>query len=78
MPKRMIIARAYRCTLAILIIAGCLSFLPAPEARSATTIQAYSKPQASPDFALEDLAGKTIDIRGLRGRVVVLNFWTTW
>ncbi len=32
----------------------------------------------APDFTLKDLAGKTINLRDLRGKVVFLNFWATW
>jgi thiol-disulfide isomerase/thioredoxin len=27
---------------------------------------------------LPDLAGHTVDLRGLKGKVVVVNFWATW
>jgi peroxiredoxin len=30
------------------------------------------------DFALPDLSGKTWTLKGLPGKVVVLNFWATW
>jgi thiol-disulfide isomerase/thioredoxin len=30
------------------------------------------------DFALPDLAGKTVRLREFRGKTVLLNFWTTW
>ena len=32
----------------------------------------------APDFARKDLGGKTLSIHGLRGKVVLLNFWATW
>lgn len=32
----------------------------------------------APPFRLSDLSGKTVDLRQLRGRVVMLYFWATW
>jgi peroxiredoxin len=35
-------------------------------------------PRLAPDFAVPDLAGQAIRLSALRGKVVVLNLWTTW
>ena len=32
----------------------------------------------APGFTLEDLSGKRINLKELRGKVVFLNFWATW
>lgn len=32
----------------------------------------------APDFALPDLAGRTVRLGDFRGKVLLLNFWTTW
>ena len=40
--------------------------------------QAFAKPQAAPDFSLENLQGKRVDMRDHRGQVILLNFWATW
>ncbi|HEY3305818.1 MAG TPA: redoxin domain-containing protein, partial [Candidatus Binatia bacterium] len=32
----------------------------------------------APDFSLEDLSGKRLSLKDLRGKVVFLNFWATW
>jgi len=35
-------------------------------------------PSLAPDFAVPDLAGQAVRLSGLRGKVVLLNLWTTW
>ena len=35
-------------------------------------------PALAPDFAVPDLAGQAVRLSGLRGKVVLLNLWTTW
>jgi peroxiredoxin len=37
---------------------------------------AINKP--APDFSLKDMNGAIVKLSGLRGKVVVLNFWATW
>ena len=32
----------------------------------------------APGFSLPDLAGQEVSLAGLRGRVVLVNFWATW
>ena len=32
----------------------------------------------APDFLLEDTAGNKVSLAGLRGKVVLVNFWATW
>lgn len=32
----------------------------------------------APDFTLEDLSGKRLSLKNLKGKVVFLNFWATW
>lgn len=32
----------------------------------------------APDFELKDLNGKTVKLSDYRGKIVILNFWTTW
>lgn len=35
-------------------------------------------PFLAPDFAVPDLGGQAVRLSGLRGKVVLLNLWTTW
>ncbi len=39
---------------------------------------AYAKPIPAPDFSLEDIQGKMVDLRNHRGQVTLLNFFATW
>jgi len=32
----------------------------------------------APDFTLQDLAGQTVSLSSLRGKVVYIDFWATW
>ena len=39
---------------------------------------AHRGPQLAPDFAVTDLKGQTVRLSALRGKVVLVNLWTTW
>jgi len=41
-------------------------------------LQAPNEAVAAPEFSLPDLAGKTVHLKALRGKLVLLNFWATW
>ncbi|MBP1722585.1 MAG: AhpC/TSA family [Deltaproteobacteria bacterium] len=45
---------------------------------SGSIFQSYAKPLPLPDFFLQDLQGKTIQVQALKGKVILLNFWATW
>jgi cytochrome oxidase Cu insertion factor (SCO1/SenC/PrrC family) len=44
----------------------------------ASMFQSYTKPLPLPDFSLEDLSGKMVQIKDCRGKVILLHFWATW
>jgi peroxiredoxin len=64
--------RLARCLGACVLVAASI----AASAQSAP-VQSLVGRQA-PQFARRDLHGHTIDLRSLRGKVVLLNFWATW
>jgi peroxiredoxin len=41
-------------------------------------VQKLETPIAAPDFTLKDLKGRKISLKDLRGKVVVLNFFSIW
>lgn len=53
------------------LFAAQVGFAAPPAARSLV-----DKP--APEIARADLNGSKVDLRGLRGKVVLLNFWATW
>jgi len=41
-------------------------------------IRPSSPPRAVRDFSLHDLDGRTVHLSDYRGKIVLINFWTTW
>lgn len=38
----------------------------------------FADGQQAPPFALKDMAGRTVTLADLKGKVVAVNFWATW
>ena len=62
--------------LAVLMLTA-QSFAAAPN-WAALDMSPYEPPKPAPTFALPDLDGKMTRLEDLRGKVVVLFFWSTW
>jgi cytochrome c biogenesis protein CcmG/thiol:disulfide interchange protein DsbE len=65
----------------ILIIFSALSFsseIKREDLFSKAGIQAIKSGKKAPNFRLEDLKGKKVELKHFKGKVVFLNFWATW
>ncbi len=54
----------------VLLLTGCQP--------ATSTWKPLATPIAAPDFTLPALTGGTVTLSGLRGQVVVMEFWATW
>lgn len=68
----------------LLLIFFTISLLPFVNIPLATAqfseagVQEFRVPVDAPDFTLKELEGGNISLRELRGKIVILNFFTTW
>jgi peroxiredoxin len=64
--------RSFRISIPILlalVLAGCIGCNDQPKIRMIGS--------AAPDFTVKD-SDRTVRLQDLRGKIVILNFWTTW
>jgi peroxiredoxin len=58
---------------------GMQTSLNSPQYKAAVAdLDAIDRERASVDFTLTDLEGKQWNLKSLRGKIVVVNFWATW
>ena len=38
----------------------------------------FNEGTIAPPFSLEDLIGNRVDLAAFQGKIVLINFWTTW
>jgi cytochrome oxidase Cu insertion factor (SCO1/SenC/PrrC family) len=50
----------------------------AEDPMSAFGVVKFNQGIIAPSFKVEDLYGKLVRLEDFRGKVVLLNFWTTW
>ncbi len=63
----------------LLLVVGFFYFRPASSSRpSYESVKIAEIGDSAPDFQLEDTAGNKVTLAGLRGKVVLVNFWATW
>jgi cytochrome c biogenesis protein CcmG/thiol:disulfide interchange protein DsbE len=60
----------------LLTLAGSATAADQPTVRA--VLQPANERKPAPEFALKDSSGKTIRLKNYRGKVVLLDFWTTW
>ncbi len=63
---------------ACLVLAFGTASVASPRAMEALDLGAPPKPWPVPDFTLRALTGGTLGTKDVKGRVVLINFWTTW
>ena len=68
---------AMRCCAAFFVVAAGCGAAAAPQ-QGGKVIRLVRNPDAAPEFKLAGLDGKAISLAGVRGKVVLLNFWATW
>jgi thiol-disulfide isomerase/thioredoxin len=66
-----------RCCVAFFVVAAGCGAAAKPQ-QGGKVIRLVRNPDAAPEFKLAGLDGNAISLAGVRGKVVLLNFWATW
>jgi len=64
--------------LAAVVLAGCSQHPASPPQPKEVAIAAGEIGSRLPDFSVKDFQGHEISSAGLRGKVVLIDFWATW
>lgn len=63
-------------SMVVLLWLGKVPLLPAQSYQAG--VNQFRTPVPAPDFTLKELGGGELSLKDLRGKVVILNFYTTW
>jgi thiol-disulfide isomerase/thioredoxin len=70
--------RASAVIYALVLVGLLMARSPIASGAPVATPRASLINKKAPEFARSDLSGKSLALRSLRGKVVLLNFWATW
>ena len=65
-------------SVAVAGLAGCDWHAASPSVGEQRQVPAGKIGSRLPDFSVTDLAGRSLSATGLRGKVVLIDFWATW
>lgn len=65
---------AHKCLECSVVVWQSLASTVSPQ----TSIQLENGRKVAPDFDLQDQGGNEVRLSGLKGKVVLVNFWATW
>jgi peroxiredoxin len=61
-----------------MILMAAAAGIAAAQPVTKSSIQPERERRAAPEFTLRDAAGKKVDLKQYRGKIVLLDFWATW
>ena len=73
----MILFSAHKRSLTIALVGGLLTACSSPR-MTLDLARPAADGKTAPDFSMTDAAGDLVKLSDYRGKVVLLNFWTTW
>jgi thiol-disulfide isomerase/thioredoxin len=77
--KGLVMSRLALIVAVLMLVGGSLYLSSASSSRpSYEPVKTAEIGDIAPDFQLEDMQGNKVSLAGLRGKVVLINFWATW